>query len=76
MILGLSIYAFTVLHVVISLIGIVAGLVVLYGMIGALPKWSIALEETALVATFKPVSSGIWCARWTTVALRFRLRAP
>src|SRR5262249_2270387 len=27
-----------------------------------LPKWSIALEETALVATFKPVRSGIWCA--------------
>ena len=43
---------------------------------GDLPKWSIALEETALVATFKPVRSGISCAKWTTVALQFRLRAP
>ncbi|WP_370537480.1 hypothetical protein [Methyloceanibacter sp.] len=35
MILGLSIAAFTKLHVAISLIGIVSGLVVLYGMLGA-----------------------------------------
>ena len=35
MILGLSIAAFTTLHVAISLIGIVSGLVVLYGMLGA-----------------------------------------
>ena len=27
------------------------------------------------VATFKPVGSGISCAKWTTVALQFRLRA-
>jgi hypothetical protein len=37
---------------------------------------AIALEETALVVTFKSVRSGISCAKWTTVALRFRLRAP
>src|SRR5262249_2944617 len=37
---------------------------------GDLPKWSTGLEETALVATFKPVHNGIWCAKWTTVALR------
>jgi hypothetical protein len=43
---------------------------------GDLPKWSIALEETALVVTFKPVRSGMSCAKWTTVALQIRLRAP
>jgi hypothetical protein len=25
--------------------------------------------------TFKPVRNGIWCAKWTTVALQFQLRA-
>jgi hypothetical protein len=42
MILGLSIAAFTKLHVAISLIGIVSGLVVLYGMLGAqrMPGWT------------------------------------
>ena len=35
MMLGLSLHAVTVLHVVISLIGIVAGLVVLYGLLKA-----------------------------------------
>jgi hypothetical protein len=34
MILGLSFSAFTTLHVVVSLIGIAAGLIVLAGMIG------------------------------------------
>ncbi len=34
MILGMSTYAFTVLHVIISLIGIVTGLIVLFGMFG------------------------------------------
>ena len=32
--------------------------------------------ETALAATFKPVRSGISFAKWTMVALRFRLHAP
>ena len=42
MILGLSIATFTKLHVAISLIGIVSGLVVLYGMLGAqrMPGWT------------------------------------
>jgi len=42
MLLGLSLYAFTILHVVISLIGIVSGLVVLFGMLGShrLPGWT------------------------------------
>jgi hypothetical protein len=34
MILGMSTYVFTVVHVVISLIGIVTGLIVLFGMFG------------------------------------------
>ena len=35
MILGLSVESFTILHVIISLIGIVSGLVVLYGLFGS-----------------------------------------
>src|SRR5262245_58370700 len=35
MILGLSLSAFTTLHVVISLIGIATGLIVLWGMLGS-----------------------------------------
>jgi len=35
MILGMSLHTFTVLHVIISLIAIVAGLVVLAGMLGS-----------------------------------------
>ena len=34
MILGLSVETFTLLHVIISLVGIAAGLVVLFAMIG------------------------------------------
>jgi hypothetical protein len=52
MILGLSIATFTKLHVAISLIGIVSGLVVLYGMLGAqrMPGWT-ALFLVATVLT-------------------------
>ena len=35
MVLGLSLSAFTILHVIISLIGIVAGIVVMFGMLGS-----------------------------------------
>ncbi len=35
MILGMSIHAFTVLHVIISLIAIASGLIVLFGMLGS-----------------------------------------
>ena len=37
MILGMSLSAFTTLHVVISLIGIVAGIIVMFGMLGSNP---------------------------------------
>ncbi|MGY4284059.1 hypothetical protein ACVWXO_003279 [Bradyrhizobium sp. LM2.7] len=37
MVLGLSLPAFTMLHVIISLIAIVAGLVVLFGLLGSKP---------------------------------------
>jgi hypothetical protein len=52
MMLGLSLSAFTVLHVIISLIGIVAGIVVLFGMIGdkRLTGWT-ALFLATTVAT-------------------------
>ena len=35
MVLGMSLSAFTLLHVIISLIGIVAGLVVMFGLLGS-----------------------------------------
>lgn len=35
MVLGLSLPAFTLVHVIISLIGIVAGLVVMFGLLGS-----------------------------------------
>ncbi len=37
MVLGLSLPAFTLVHVIISLIGIVAGLIVMFGMLGSKP---------------------------------------
>jgi hypothetical protein len=42
MIIGMSVHAFTVLHTVISLIGIFTGLIVLFGMLGgrALHGWT------------------------------------
>ena len=52
MILGLSVANFTVLHVIISLIAIVSGLVVLFGMLGSrrLPGWT-ALFLIATILT-------------------------
>ncbi len=49
MILGMSTDTFTMLHVVISLIGIVSGLIALYGMLSSnrLPGWTVLF----LVAT-------------------------
>lgn len=56
MILGLSIYAFTLLHVVISLVGIVTGLVVLGGMLrSARPG---ALTHIFLVTTLLTTVTG------------------
>src|SRR3954470_21302722 len=37
MVLGLSLPAFTLVHVIISLIGIAAGLVVMFGLLGSKP---------------------------------------
>jgi hypothetical protein len=68
MILGMSIAAFTTLHVVISLIGIATGFIVAFGMIGGrfLPLWNaVFLIATALTSLtgflfpFKGVTPGI-----------------
>jgi hypothetical protein len=37
MVLGLSLHAFVLVHVIISLIGIVAGLIVMFGLLGSKP---------------------------------------
>jgi hypothetical protein len=52
MILGLSVHTFTVIHVLISLVGIVAGVVVAFAMVQdkSLPGWT-ALALLALVLT-------------------------
>src|SRR6266850_5982205 len=51
MILGMSIPAFTLVHTVLSLIGILAGLVVLFGMFGSnrLPGWTAAFLATTVL---------------------------
>jgi hypothetical protein len=53
MILGMSTHTFTVVHVIISLIGIVAGLVVLYGMFGAkrLEGWTALFLITTVLTS-------------------------
>src|ERR1700694_1422121 len=53
MILGLSTYAFTVLHVVISLIAIAAGFIVLFGMFGSnlLPGWAALFLDATILTT-------------------------
>lgn len=53
MILGLSIYAFTVLHTAISLIGIAAGLVVLWGLLESrrLPGWTALFLFTTVLTS-------------------------
>jgi hypothetical protein len=53
MIFGLSLSGFTTLHVILSLIGIVAGVVVAFGMLGArrLPGWTaLFLASTVLTS--------------------------
>ena len=51
MILGMSIPTFTLVHTVLSLIGILAGLVVLFGMFGAnrLPGWTAVFLATTVL---------------------------
>jgi hypothetical protein len=53
MILGLSIHAFTVLHVVISLIGIASGLIVLYGMFNSqrMTVWTALFLATTILTS-------------------------
>jgi hypothetical protein len=53
MTLGLSLSAFTTLHVVISLIGIGSGFVVLYGMLGAqkLEGWTALFLATTILTS-------------------------
>ncbi len=56
MIWGLSTSAFTTVHVVISLIGIVAGLVVLYGLLGN--RWFARWNALFLVTTIATSVTG------------------
>jgi len=53
MIFGLSVAAFTLLHVIITLIAIASGLVVLFGMLGAhrLPGWTALFLVTTLLTS-------------------------
>ena len=53
MVLGMSLPAFTQLHVVISLIGIVAGLIVVFGMFGSkrLPGWTALFLATTILTS-------------------------
>lgn len=53
MILGLSTANFTVLHVIISLIAIVSGLIVLFGMLGSrrLPGWTALFLLTTILTS-------------------------
>jgi hypothetical protein len=53
MILGLSIQAFTLLHVVISLIAIASGLIVLFAMIGSerVPGWTALFLLTTILTS-------------------------
>jgi hypothetical protein len=53
MILGLSISTFTSIHVTLSLIGIVAGLIVLYGMVAArkLESWTALFLATTVLTS-------------------------
>jgi len=53
MIVGLSIHAFTIIHVIISLVAIASGIVVLIGMLGAhrLPGWTALFLLTTILTS-------------------------
>lgn len=53
MIIGLSIYNFTLLHVAITLVAIASGLIVLFGMLGAhrLPGWTALFLVTTILTS-------------------------
>jgi len=64
MILGMSLSAFTTLHVVISLIAIVAGIIVMFGMLGSNPMpgltaiFTILTSVTGFLFPFNEVTPG------------------
>ena len=53
MMLGLSLPTFTILHVIISLVGIVSGLVVLFGLLGSRPApgWTALFLVTTILTS-------------------------
>ena len=53
MIIGMSVYAFTTLHVIISLVALTAGFVVMYGMVAGrrLPGWTAAFLATIVLTS-------------------------
>jgi hypothetical protein len=53
MILGMSVATFTAAHVVLSLVGILAGLVALFGMFGSkrLPRWTAVFLATTVLTS-------------------------
>jgi hypothetical protein len=53
MILGMSLSTFTMLHVIISLIGVVSGFVVLYGLLGSkiMPGWTALFLITTILTS-------------------------
>ena len=68
MVLGMSLSAFTTLHVIISLIGIVAGIIVMFGMLGSNPMpgltaifllFTILTSVTGFLFPFKGVTPGL-----------------
>ena len=68
MVLGMSLSAFTTLHVVISLIGIVAGIIVMFGMLGSNPMpgltaifllFTILTSVTGFLFPIKGVTPGL-----------------
>jgi hypothetical protein len=78
MILGLSISAFTVLHVIMSLIGIGSGLIVLFGLIGGklLRSWNALFLVTTVLTSLtgflfpnKTVTPGIVIGMLSMIAL-------
>jgi len=53
MMLGLSLSAFTTLHVIISLIGIASGIIVMFGMLGSnrMPGWTALFLLTTILTS-------------------------
>jgi len=53
MVLGMSLSTFTMLHVIISLIGVVSGLVVLSGLLGSkvMPSWTALFLVTTILTS-------------------------